>query len=167
MPSEIFDTISHLDPWMQATIGLLGLAVLAYLLRFVARVVLLNIVPRFSQNLPAGWLQTLLHQRVLTRVSQIIPSLVFQAGIYTIPHLSPVVTNIIHNVAVACTVLAIGRVIVAILDSIQEHNEQALVKTPSTRSLKSYVQLGQLITFLIVGVIMIGALIDRSPLILL
>ena len=167
MPSEIFDTISHLDPWMQAAIGLLGLAVLAYLLRFVARIVLLKIVPRFSQNLPAGWLQTLLHQRVLTRVSQIIPSLVFQAGIYTIPHLSPVVTNIIHNVAVACTVLAIGRVIVAILDSIQEHNEQALVKTPSTRSLKSYVQLGQLITFLIVGVIMIGALIDRSPLILL
>ena len=106
MPSEIFDTISHLDPWMQAAIGLLGLAVLAYLLRFVARVVLLKIVPRFSQNLPAGWLQTLLHQRVLTRVSQIIPSLVFQAGIYTIPHLSPDVTNIIHNVAVACTVLA-------------------------------------------------------------
>ena len=34
MFSEFYDTISHLDPWMQTTIGLLLLAALAYVLRF-------------------------------------------------------------------------------------------------------------------------------------
>ncbi|WP_226858253.1 mechanosensitive ion channel family protein [Diaphorobacter aerolatus] len=167
MLSEYYDTISHLDPWAQAAIGLFALAVIAYLLRFIARLILLNVLPRLAGSFPVGWLQTLLDKRVLTRLSQIVPSLVFQVGVFAVPRLSPVLANIIHNVAVACTVLAIGRVILAVLDAVQDHNLQALSKAPGTRSLKSYVQLGKLVTMLVVVIIMIGALIDRSPLILL
>lgn len=167
MLSEYYDTISHLDPWMQSAIGLAVLAVLAYVLRFITRLVLLNVVPHVAGSLPDGGLQNLMDRRVLRRVAQIVPSLVFQVGVFAVPHLSAVVLNIIHNVAVACTVLAIGRVVVAVLDAIQDHNAQALSTRPQTRSLKSYVQLGKLVTFLIVGIVMVGALIDRSPLILL
>ncbi|WP_246475199.1 mechanosensitive ion channel family protein [Diaphorobacter ruginosibacter] len=167
MLSEYYDTISHLDPWMQSAIGLAVLAVFAYVLRFITRLVLLNVVPRVAGSLPDGGLQNLMDRRVLRRVAQIVPSLVFQVGVFAVPHLSSVVLNIIHNVAVACTVLAIGRVVVAVLDAIQDHNAQALSTRPQTRSLKSYVQLGKLVTFLIVGIVMVGALIDRSPLILL
>ncbi|QIL83144.1 mechanosensitive ion channel family protein [Diaphorobacter sp. HDW4A] len=165
--SDYYDTISHLDPWMQSAIGLALLAVVAYVLRFVARLILLNVLPHLASNVSAPWMQNLVDKRVLTRLSQVVPSLVFQIGVFAVPKLSPVSTNIIHNVAVACTVLAIGRIIIAVLDVIQDHNREALSKFPGTRSLKSYVQLGQLITMLIVGIIMIGALIDRSPLILL
>nr|WP_313303267.1 mechanosensitive ion channel domain-containing protein [Diaphorobacter sp.] len=167
MLSEFFETISHLEPWMQSAIGIVALAMLAYVLRFIARAILLSLIPRVAAKMPAGWLQTLLDRRVLTRLSQIIPSMVFQVGIYTVPHLSPVLTNIIHNVAVACTVLAIGRVIIAILQAVQDRNATALVEERNTRSVKSYVQLGQLLTTLFTGIIMVGALIDRSPLILL
>ncbi|WP_166312282.1 mechanosensitive ion channel domain-containing protein [Diaphorobacter sp. HDW4A] len=152
---------------MQSAIGLALLAVVAYVLRFVARLILLNVLPHLASNVSAPWMQNLVDKRVLTRLSQVVPSLVFQIGVFAVPKLSPVSTNIIHNVAVACTVLAIGRIIIAVLDVIQDHNREALSKFPGTRSLKSYVQLGQLITMLIVGIIMIGALIDRSPLILL
>ena len=164
---DYYDTISHLDPWMQTAIGLVALSVLAYVLRFIARMILLKVVPRIAQNLPAGWLLTTLHQRVLTRLSQIIPSLVFQVGVVTVPHLGPALTNIIHNVAVACTVLAVGRVVMAVLDAVEDHNRQEMREAKSARSVKSYVQLGQLLTMIVVGIIMIGALIDRSPLILL
>ena len=164
---ELYDAIQHLDPWMQIAIGLLGLSVLAYVLRFIARTILLKIVPRLAQNLPAGWLLTSLHERVLRRLSQIVPSLVFQVGVFAVPHLGKTLTNIIHNVAVACTVLAVGRVVMAVLDTIAEHNREAILQASQTRSIKSYVQLGQLLTMIVVGIIMIGALIDRSPLILL
>nr|WP_323746000.1 mechanosensitive ion channel domain-containing protein [Diaphorobacter caeni] len=165
--SDYYDTISHLDPWMQSAIGLAVLAVIAYVLRFVARLILLTVLPRLASKLSAPWMQNLVDRRVLTRLSQIVPSLVFQIGVFAVPKLSPVASNIIHNVAVACTVLAIGRIVFAVLDVIEDHNRQALSKTPGTRSVKSYVQLGQLITMLVVGIVMIGALIDRSPLILL
>ena len=164
----LIDTISHLDPWIQSIIGLLVLAVLAHLLRFVAQTILFKVGPRIAKSLPPyGWLLTLLHHRVLSRLSHIIPSLVFQVGVFAVPHLGETLTRIIHNVAVACTVLAVGRVFMAILDAIQEHNEEAIRHARNTRSVKSYVQLGKLLTMLVVGIVMIGALIDRSPLILL
>ncbi|MPM45459.1 hypothetical protein SDC9_92146 [bioreactor metagenome] len=155
---HLYDTISHLDPWMQSAIGIAVLAVLAYVLRFIARTVLLKLVPRLAQGLPAGWLHILLHQRVLTRLSQVIPSLVFQVGVFAVPHLSATLLNIIHNVAVACTVLAVGRVVLAILDAIAEHNQYALTQSRNTRSVKSYVQLGQLITMIVIAIVMVGAL---------
>ncbi|WP_353234247.1 mechanosensitive ion channel domain-containing protein [Diaphorobacter ruginosibacter] len=167
MLSEYYATLSHLDPWMQSAISLGALVVLAYVLRFIVRLLLLRVLRRLAGSLPQGWMQNLLDARVLTRLSHIVPSLVFQAGVFAIPHLPSVAANIIHNVAVACTVLAIGRVIMAVLDVVQDHNEASLSSVPGTRSLKSYVQLGKLVTALIAAIIMVGALIDRSPLILL
>ena len=158
---------NELEPWMQTACGLLALVVLAYVLRCLVRVVLLRLVPHFRAGLSANWIKTLLADRILVRATQVVPSLVIQTGIGLVPHLPPVATTVIRNVAIAVTVLQVARLLSAILDSLQDINEDRMEAAQSTRSIKSYVQLGKLVIMLVAAIIVVATLIDRSPLILL
>ena len=162
-----WEAINQLEPRMQTGLGLVGLVITAYLLRLVVRLVLLKLVPRFRHSLNAAWVKTLLADNILVRAAQIVPSLVVQTGIAAVPHMPALATTVVRNVAIALTVLQVARLLNAVLDSIQDHNEDRLEAAESTRSVKSYVQLGKLIIMLVAAVVMVATLIDRSPLILL
>lgn len=155
-------------PWVQALIGLTLMALLAFTARQIVRWVLLHSLNRWVKAMQARWAQTLLHRNVLNRLAQVTPSLVVQVTVGLIPHLPATATTIIRNVAVALTVMHIVRVLMALLDAIQESHErlETVSKVP-TRSIKSHVQLTKLGVLLLGAIIMIAALIDRSPLILL
>ncbi len=162
-----WETLDPFEPWMQTAAGLAALVLLAYALRLVVRLALLQIVPRFRSSLGAAWLRTLLDNRILVRVAQIVPSLVVQTGIAAVPHLPVIASTVIRNVAIAVTALQVARLLCAIMDSIQEANESQLESAQSTRSVKSYVQLGKMLVMVVAGIVMVATLIDRSPLILL
>lgn len=162
-----WETLDQYEPWMQTAAGLAALVLLAYALRLVVRMALLQIVPRFRSSLGAAWLRTLLDNRILVRVAQIVPSLVVQTGIAAVPHLPVIASTVIRNVAIAVTALQVARLLCAIMDGIQQANESQLESAQSTRSVKSYVQLGKMLVMVVAGIVMVATLIDRSPLILL
>ena len=162
-----WDAIAHLEPWIQSTLGLAALVLLAYVLRLAVRLFLLKGVPRIRNSLGTVWGRALLADTILVRVSQIVPSLVMQTGIASIPHLPAVMVTVGRNVAIAITVLQVARLLNAVLESLQQQNEDCIDTAQSTRSIKSYVQLGKLLIMLIAGIVMVATLIDRSPLILL
>lgn len=163
-----WDAINDLDPWMQTAAGLAALVVLAYVLRAVVRLGLLKAASRL-RNAPnaTNWLRALLDKRVLTQAAQVVPSLVIQTGIGAVPHLPLMVSTVVRNVAIAVTVLQVARLLMAVLDGVLQRNEDRLQADQSTRSIKSYVQLGKLLITLVAGIVMVAVLIDRSPLILL
>ena len=162
-----WEAINQLEPRMQTGLGLVSLVITAYALRLIVRLVLLKLVPRFRHSLNAVWVKTLLADNILVRAAQIVPSLVVQTGIAAVPHMPTMATTVIRNVAIALTVLQVARLLNAVLDSIQGQNEDRLEAAESTRSVKSYVQLGKLIIMLVAAIVMVATLIDRSPLILL
>ena len=162
-----WEAINQLEPRMQTGLGLVSLVITAYALRLIVRLVLLKLVPRFRRSLNAVWVKTLLADNILVRAAQIVPSLVVQTGIAAVPHMPTMATTVIRNVAIALTVLQVARLLNAVLDSIQGQNEDRLEAAESTRSVKSYVQLGKLIIMLVAAIVMVATLIDRSPLILL
>ena len=163
-----WDAINDLDPWMQTAAGLAALVVVAYVLRAVVRFGLLKTGSRLRAAPQAtAWLRTLLDDRVLTKAAQVVPSLVIQTGIGAVPHLPLMVSTVVRNVAIAVTVLQVARLLMAVLDGVQQRNEDRLHTDQNTRSIKSYVQLGKLLITLVAGIVMVAVLIDRSPLILL
>ena len=162
-----WEAINQLEPRMQTGLGLVSLVITAYALRLIVRLVLLKLVPRFRHSLNAVWVKTLLADNILVRAAQIVPSLVVLTGIAAVPHMPTMATTVIRNVAIALTVLQVARLLNAVLDSIQGQNEDRLEAAESTRSVKSYVQLGKLIIMLVAAIVMVATLIDRSPLILL
>lgn len=164
----IFPSLSHLDPWAQAASGLALLFIVAFSARLLARWLLVRIFKRFGAALQLRWAQVLLVSHVPQRLAQVVPSLVVQVGILAVPHLPLAATTVIRNVAIAITMLHMVRVLFAFLDALQAGHE-AREMSPNTplRSIKSYVQLGKLVLALLGGIVIVAALIDRSPLILL
>ena len=168
MTETALTLLPSLNPWMQAGISLAGLLLLAYLVQAVAQYLLLHTVPRIRAHMDTRWARVVWHDQVLRRLARVVPSLVIQAGIGAVPQLDPVAFVVIRNLAVALTVLQLVRTLNALLDAtLQEHTQAPGGAPTSTRSIKSYVQLGKLALTLVGAIVIVAVLIDRSPLILL
>ncbi|MBY4597053.1 mechanosensitive ion channel family protein [bacterium BD-1] len=102
-------------------------------------------------------------------MSQIVPTLVLQVGVRFVPHLPDKLVTVAENVAAALTVFFVARAIFKALDvSLDVFNQLDSAKEEfKSRSIKSYVQLGQIIVGVAALVVMIAALADKSPLIVL
>ncbi|RYF00849.1 MAG: mechanosensitive ion channel [Comamonadaceae bacterium] len=160
--------LSDWEPWAQTAFGLAALALLAMLARALTLSVLCRMFDHLRDSAQTRWLQVLLDSKVLRRVAQIAPSVVVQAGIGSVPHLPASAAEVIRNVAVALTVLHAVRALNALLDAAlaQQQREEA-AQQPTGRSIKSYVQLGKLLLALVGAIVIVAALVDRSPLLLL
>ena len=153
---------------IQAIAGLVLMVLLAYGARLVVHWILLHGFSRWIEAMQARWTRVVLHRNVLNRLEKVTPSLVVQMSVAAIPYLPAAAVSIIRNVAVAVTVLQIVRVLMAFLDALhEEHERSAGTLAVSTRSIKSHIQLAKLGLMLLGGIVIIAALIDRSPLILL
>jgi miniconductance mechanosensitive channel len=171
MNLTIFTDVSLLSDsphWVQAAVGLALMLVLAFLARGVAHLVLQSGVGRLGVASQTRVARVLMHATVLRRLAQVVPSLVVQLTVGLVPHLPLAAGTVIRNVAVAVTVLHLVRVFAALLDAVlEEHVRSGHAATSPTRSIKSHIQLAKLALMFIGAIVMIAALIDRSPLILL
>ena len=153
--------------WAQAVAGLALMGLLAFAARMLAHWFLLYGVSRAIESMQVSTVQMFLNRKVLSRVENVVPSLVVQMTVGAIPHLPPAAVAIISNLAVALTVLHVVRVLMALLDTFHEGHNRLGAEAVPTGSIKSYVQLAKLALVLLGGIVIIAALIDRSPLILL
>ena len=154
--------------WAQALFGLALMGLAAFIARMLAHWLLLHGVSRAIESMQVSTVQMIFNRKVLSRVESVVPSLVVQMTVGAVPHLAPEAVTIISNLAVALTVLHIVRVLIALLDTFHEgHNRLNAESAVTTGSIKSYIQLAKLALVLLGGIVIIAALIDRSPLILL
>lgn len=159
--------ISELEPWMQAALGLALLGLLAIAGRYLAQFILLRVVRRVRMGLSAAWVQTFMHDNVLRRLAQTVPSLVVQIGIAAVPHLPARLHALVLDLAIVVTICLVVRTVNALLDALNEAHDRDERRKSSTHSIKSYVQLTKLLAFLVASVLILATLLDRSPLLLL
>jgi miniconductance mechanosensitive channel len=154
--------------WMQAGAGLALMGLLAFGARMLAHWILLHGVSRAIESMQSNTIQMIFNRKLLTRVQSVVPALVVQMTVGAIPHLAPEAVTVISNLAVALTILHSVRVLMALLDTFHEgHDRRGAESAVPTGSIKSYIQLAKLGLVLLGGIVIIAALIDRSPLILL
>lgn len=159
--------ISELDPWMQSSVGLVLLVLLAVASRYVAQFVLQRVVRRVRLGLAANWADILLHDKVLRRLAQTVPWLVLQIGLADVPQLPARLQGLLLNLVVAVSIVLALRIFNALLDAMNEAHDRSEQLKLSTHSIKSYVQLGKLLASMVAIVLVLAALLDRSPLLLL
>lgn len=161
--------LSFSQPVVQAAIGVLGLLLVSWVAQWLARHVLARGLARLGTASRPGLAAVLLNPQVLNRAAQVVPTLIIQVGIGFIQHLPTAVVTVVQNVAAALTVLCIARTLLKALDvTLDVHQRRAHAHDDGrARSIKSYVQLGQLVVGAAAVVVMIAALADKSPLIVL
>ena len=148
-------------PAAEMALGLVLLCLVAFVADFVVRKVLmrifLNIVGRATKELDQ------LLQPVARNLSRVVPSLIIQLGIASVPHLAPQAVTVIENVAGAFTIVAIVLAIGSALDMANViYNRRN-----HRRSIKGYLQVLKLVFYAVATILVIATLIDRSPLLLL
>lgn len=116
----------------------------------------------------AGWVTIILHDHVLVRVAKIVPSLIIQLGIHWVADIPENIEKVIANMAAAFTTWHIMRAVTCIFDEMNAaHDRHDGPKLTQTNSITSYVQLGKLIAWIVAGLLIVAALLDKSPLLLL
>ncbi|MEO5828174.1 MAG: mechanosensitive ion channel domain-containing protein [Luteimonas sp.] len=150
------------SPWV-AGIGLLLAAALANLL---VRGVLLRIAARMAAASPVKWDDVIAERKVLSRLAHVVPAMVILAGMGAVTGLPATAYVVVHNVAMAYialnVALALGNLLDAGNDLYEQHAERA-----RDRPIKGYLQLLKITIWIVAVILVIAALINRSPLVLL
>nr|WP_303683832.1 mechanosensitive ion channel family protein [Brevundimonas naejangsanensis] len=150
-------------PTAEMLIGLCLLVLVALIADFVVRRVLtrliLKVVGRAAQDLDV------LLQPVVRSFTRVVPAIIIYRGIGGVPHLSPGVVTLVQNVAGAFMIVAVAVGIGAALD--MANAIYARSPRAHRRSIKGYLQVLKIVIYAVATILVIAALIDRSPLLLL
>lgn len=151
-------------PWMQTGMAVLFLVALAWLTNWIAKRIVLKVLLRLLSHLPfrieAGHIGA-----VVARLSNIVPALVIQTGIAAVPHLPAGLVVFAQSACTAFIILTIAIALSGMLSLLSDLYQRR--PNAANRPIKGYVQVVKLLVYGAAVILMIAALMDRSPLLLL
>ncbi len=153
-------------PYIVHTLGSVAVLLLAaQLLHWLVRRRLVGLLGRLAGRTSQQWDDLILEHGVLDRLVQAVPALVVYFGIAHVPGLGQSLSQIIANVAMAWLALAVTLAVGALLSA-----GTAIYETwpiARDRPIKGFVQVAQIVVFILGAVFVISALMARSPVVLL
>ncbi|MDJ0927369.1 MAG: mechanosensitive ion channel family protein [Gammaproteobacteria bacterium] len=161
----MLDELRALHPLLPAVSGVLALLLVAVIADLIVKRVLLAAVRTLAKRTRVTWDDALVEHKVFKRAAQIVPALVILSGIVLVPDLSEEFVRLIRNVASGYLVLMVTLTTTAALAAANAIYETYPVARE--RPLKGVTQLLQIGVLVIGGVMVVAAVMDRSPLLLL
>ena len=152
------------EPWMQAGLALLLLALVAWVANWVTKRIALKLLLRLAGRLGFDMESSHLG-RMTARLSNIVPALVIQFGLPAIPHLPPELEALTQSLCAAFIMLTIALALARGLDLL--HDVYQRRHDAVHRPIKGYVQVGKLLIYGAAAILILAALMNQSPLLLL
>ncbi len=152
-------------PGLTTAACLAGLVLLAWLFHILGQRLLVRVATRMANGSRFEWDDALVRRRMMHRLAYLLPQLTVYLAIPLVPGLPLAVVVVVRNVALALMILTIALAISALfaaLNDIYLATERA-----RTHPIKGYLQVAQIIVFVISALLVIAVLIERSPLLLL
>lgn len=170
MPTDISSTLANLagpwvsEQWARTGVALLLLAAGAWLANWIAKRFVLNgmmrLLRRMNFELGADNIGA-----IAGRLSSILPALIMQGGIGTIPGLPPTFVALVHGLCAAVIIASLALSLTGVLtlaNDIYQRRPEA-----RNRPIKGYVQVAKLLVYGAAAILVLAALMDQSPLLLL
>ena len=161
----MLEQLSSNHPYLPPVVGLLTLLIGAAIVDLVAKRILIGVVRAFAKRSRVTWDDALVEHNVFGRLVQVVPALVLFAGVPFIPGLQDGAVELIRNVAMGYMVLMLTLALTAMLSA--ANAIYSALPVAKDRPLKGFVQLLQIVVWVIGGVMIVAAVLDRSPLLLL
>ncbi|UXC91461.1 mechanosensitive ion channel family protein [Sphingobium sp. RSMS] len=152
------------EPWVQSGLALLLLGAFAWIANWIAKRIVLRLLLRLLNHLPFR-IEAQHIGTIVARLSNIIPALVIQIGIGTVPHLPAAAVTFVRSLCIAFIILTIAIALSGLLTLLNDLYQRR--PNAANRPIKGYVQLGKLLLFGAAAILIIAALMDQSPLLLL
>jgi len=161
----MLDQLSSIHPLLPVVAGSLILLLVAIFADLVAKRLLLVAIRAAATRTRSDWDDALVEHKVFGRLAQIIPAIIVYSGVDLLPGLSEANEAVVRNVAGAYMILVITLTLAAVLSAANHVYESRPIAR--LRPIKGFVQLAQVAIYILGAILVIAALIDRSPVILL
>ncbi|MBE0509651.1 MAG: mechanosensitive ion channel family protein [Chromatiales bacterium] len=153
------------NAWASMAAGLLLLLAIVWLSSYLTIQILMKAVRRGLAITSLGKDPETGLDKIITRLAHIVPALVLWAGIGLIPDLPEALVVVVRNLCNAYIVLTVALALSALLHTINViygYRPEA-----KDRPIKGYLQVINILIYVIAAILIIASLLDRSPLILL
>jgi len=161
----MFEQLGTIHALLPPAAGLAALLAAAVIINLIVKHVLVRAVRAFAKRSRATWDDALVSHNVFGRLVQVLPALIVFVGVPLVPALPDGGVQVIRNVAMGYMVLMVTLALTGLLGAANAIYESLPVARE--RPLKGFVQLVQIVVWILGGVLIISAVLDRSPLLLL
>ncbi|MCD7897202.1 MAG: mechanosensitive ion channel family protein [Planctomycetaceae bacterium] len=164
MQDTVIDWLK-LYPVLFTVVCIAVLVLFAWAANFVVKRILFRAVNKLVSLTSLRDEKILVRHRAIVRLANIVPAMILSMGIKLVPGLPLGVALVVGNVCSAFVILTIALAVGNFLDifNILWSKRKDAVHKP----IKGYVQIVKIFIYLVAAILMIAALIDRSPIILL
>jgi miniconductance mechanosensitive channel len=161
----MFEKLSSIHVLLPPVVGVLALLIVAVIIDLIAKRLLVAAGRSFAKRSRVTWDDALVSHNVFGRLAQVLPALIVYGGIPFIPGLADSVDQLTRNIAMGYMVLMLTLALTAILSA--GNTIYSASPAAKNRPLKGFVQLVQIIVWILGGIMILAAVLDRSPLLLL
>ncbi len=161
----MLEKLGAIHPLLPSAAGLLALFAVAIIIDLIAKQVMVRTVRAFAKRSSATWDDALVAHNVFGRLVQVVPALIIYVGVPFVPGLPEGGAQLIRNIAMGYMVLMLTLTLTAMLSAANAiYSASPIAKE---RPLKGFVQLLQIVVWVLGGVLIVATVLDRSPLLLL
>ena len=161
----MIEKLSAIHPLLPPFAGVLALLVGAIIVDLIAKRVVVAAVRAIARRSELTWDDALVSHKVFDRLVQVVPALIMYIGVPFVPGLPEAAARLIRNVSMGYMVLMLTLALTAALSAANTiYSASPIAKD---RPLKGFVQLIQIAVWIFGGVLIVSAVLERSPLLLL
>lgn len=152
-------------PHAQTAVAIAGLLFIAFIANWVTKQIALRALKKVIGKKLSPSNQETMNLPVASRLANVVPAIVIGSGIAAVPGLPETAVKVVQNLSFAFIALTIAIAVGHLLDYVNV----LYARRPGAqnRPIKGYLQLAKLIIYLVATVLIVSALIDKNPLILL
>ncbi len=161
----MFEQLGNIHPLLPPAADLLALLVAAIIVDLVVKQVLIKAVRALALRSSATWDDVLVSHNVFGRLVQVVPALIVLIGLPFVAGLPEQGAQLIRSVTLGYMVLMMTLALTAMLSAAGAIYEATPIA--KDRPLKGFVQLVQIVIWMLGAVLIVSVVLDRSPLLLL
>ncbi len=152
-------------PQLYTLISIILLILAAWIANWIVKRILVRGIDKALRATVIGQESAVFDSHIIARLANIVPAIIISVGVLLIPDLSPTAVEVVRNVCSAVIVVVVALAISAVFTLINA----LYLRRPDAhlRPIKGYIQVVKILIYAIAVILVVAALIDRSPLILL
>ena len=167
LQNQLLENLAGLLPdemqtaYAQEAIALAVIFLISGVVHLIIRYWIIKLLHKLDEKTATEWYAVILKHKLPQRALFIVPLLIIYNGLGLLPEIHSILTEFVIRIAAATMILVSARVFDAFLSSV--HTLYLMSPSENKTPIKSYIQLGKVVVYVLTGFFIISSLADKSP----
>lgn len=147
--------------YTEEAIALALIFLISGIVHIIIRYWIIKLLHKLDEKTATEWYAVILKHKLPQRALFMVPLLIIYNGLGLLPEIHSILTDFVIRIAAATMILVGARVFDAFLSSV--HTLYLMSPKKDKAPIKSYIQLGKVVIYVLAGFFIISSLADKSP----